>query len=82
MILVEILEGVPVDEQAKIAVAATEGVLAHHAGLAPQMQQYGGGESPQFSRATSGARNSRNTGDHLAYSGPLEEWPRSLSSSK
>jgi hypothetical protein len=34
------------------------------------------------SRATSGARNSRNTGDHLACSGPLEEWPRSLSSSK
>ena len=40
------------------------------------------GEAPQFSRATSGARNSRNTGDHLACSGPLEEWPRSLSSSK
>ena len=40
------------------------------------------GEAPQFSRATSGARNSRSTGDHLACSGPLEEWPRSLSSSK
>jgi hypothetical protein len=31
---------------------------------------------------TSGARNSRSTGDHLACSGPLDEWPRSLSSSK
>ena len=38
--------------------------------------------SPQFSRATNGARNSCNTGDHLACSAPLEEWPRSLSSSK
>ena len=42
----------------------------------------GAAEASQFSRATSGARNSRNTGDHLACSGPLEEWPRSLSSSK
>ena len=42
----------------------------------------GAGEAPQFSRAIRGARNSRNTGDHLACSAPLEEWPRSLSSSK
>jgi len=49
---------------------------------AHRLRRDGGGEAPQFSRATSGARNSRNTGDHLACSGPLEEWPRSLSSSK
>ena len=36
----------------------------------------------QPARAISGARNSRNTGDHLACSGPLEEWPSSLSISK
>ena len=35
-----------------------------------------------MSRPTSGARNSRKTGDHLACSGPLEECPRSLSISK
>ena len=65
------------------AKAATEGVLALPA-LASlhRLRRDGGGEAPQFSRATSGARNSRNTGDHLACSGPLEEWPRSLSSSK
>jgi hypothetical protein len=47
-----------------------------------RLRRDGAGEAPQFSRASSGARNSRNTGDHLACSGPLEEWPRSLSSSK
>src|SRR5262249_14082358 len=36
----------------------------------------------QASRATRGAMNSRNTGDHLACSGPLDEWPISLSISK
>ena len=30
----------------------------------------------------SGARNSRNTGDHFACSGPLAEWPSSVSISK
>ena len=47
-----------------------------------RLRRDGAGEAPQFSRASSGARNSRNTGDHLACSAPLEEWPRSLSSSK
>ena len=47
-----------------------------------RLRRDGAGKPPQSSRATSGARNSRNTGDHLACSGPLEEWPRSLSSSK
>ena len=47
-----------------------------------RLRRDGAGETAQFSRATSGARNSRNTGDHLACSGPLEEWPRLLSSSK
>lgn len=39
-------------------------------------------ELRQGSLATKGARKSRSTGDHLACSGPLAEWPRSLSSSK
>jgi hypothetical protein len=55
-------------------------------GAAPQRKGFWAyrarGDAPQFGRATSGARNSRNTGDHLACSGPLEEWPRSLSRSK
>src|SRR4051812_18893339 len=48
---------------------------------------YKGGEAERIrsryaARAISSSRNSRNTGDHLACSGPLDEWPRSLSISK
>ena len=41
-----------------------------------------GGALRQLAWAISGSRNSRSTGDHLACSGPLDEWPRSLSISK
>ncbi len=74
------LIGTPQDTQLN---AAVEYLRRHPQAPAARAPSGLSGASRSYTaRATSGARYSRSTGAHFACSAPLDEWPRSLSSSK